>query len=78
MSSGYPMTGIVVVAVNKLYSIYAHFQSADQNTSKTADKKKFTCNSSQCQYVLIPTVEFQFGLLSFSQAESVHRDENES
>lgn len=40
MSSGYPMTGTVVVAVNKLYSIYAHFQSADQNTSKTADKKK--------------------------------------
>lgn len=30
------MTG-TVVAVNKLYSIYAHFQSADQNTSKTAD-----------------------------------------
>lgn len=55
MSSGYPMTGTVVVAVNKLYSIYAHFQSADQNTSKTADKK--------------------FG---FPQAESVHRDENES
>lgn len=76
MSSGYPMTGTVVVAVNKLYSIYAHFQSADQNTSKTADKKKkFTCNSRQCQYVLNPTVEFQFG---FSQAESVHRDENES
>lgn len=40
MSSGYPMTGTVVVAVNKLYSIYAHFQSAVQNTSKTADKKK--------------------------------------